>query len=263
MLFINTRPIDRAHALTQCLIQAGFDVVNLPLLTLTARPYTAELEQLYLQLSHTQVIVVVSPTAVELGMQYLKKSGLSLSKIKHIQWVAVGRRTAQLLRQWGVESHIPDVETSEGMLSLPIFNTLMNLKQVAFWRGEGGRQFMMQQCQDRHIQVLNFVLYKRTCPRETQQLFSDFIDNLSLSITPPKPYWNCITSEASWRNWLDLAQAHASIVKDCHYLVLGERLYQLLQHDKNVMQKCFNITQISDLEPETILQCIKQLQRKL
>lgn len=259
MLFINTRPIDRAQTLTQCLSQAGVEVVNLPLLELTARPYNFELESLYLQLIDTQIIVVVSPTAVEIGMQYLQKVGLSLQQLEHIQWVAVGRKTAQTLNLWGVESHIPEVETSEGMLSLPIFNTHQNLKQVAFWRGEGGRQFMMQQCQDRHIHVLNFVLYERHRPKQTPQLFANFID----CVEQPKPYWNCISSEASWRNWLDLTQAHTSIIHDCHYLVLGERLYQLVQHDKKILQSCFNITQISDLEPETILQNIMQLPRTL
>ena len=259
MLFINTRPVDRAQALTQCLSTAGFEVVNLPLLALTARPYSSELELLYSQLIDTQVIVVVSPTAVEIGMQYLEKAGLSLEQIRHIHWVAVGRKTAQVLNQYGIDSDIPEVETSEGMLSLPIFNTFTGLKKIAFWRGEGGRQFMMQQCQARQIQVLNFVLYERHCPEQTPQLFSDFLDQ----VDQPKPYWNCISSEASWRNWLALTQTHTSIVNDCHYLVLGERLYQLLQHDKNVTQKCFNITQVQDLEPNTILQSIMQLQRKL
>jgi uroporphyrinogen-III synthase len=52
-------------------------------------------------------------------------------------------------------------------------------------------------------------------------------------------------------------------VSACHYLVLGERLYQLLRHGKNAAQTCLNSTQISNLAPETILQTIVQLQRKL
>ena len=39
-----------------------------------------------------------------------------------------------------------------------------HLKQIAFWRGLGGRQFMMQQLQQQGISVLNFVLYRRQCP---------------------------------------------------------------------------------------------------
>lgn len=260
MLFINTRPIDRAQPLTECLRQSGFDVVDLPLLALTPRPYNNTLQQLYLQLLSTQIIVVVSPTAVEIGMQYLQQSGLSLAQIQHIQWIAVGKKTAQRLLDYGVESHVPAVETSEGMLSLPLFNQVKELKRIAFWRGEGGRQFMMQQCQARHIDVLNFILYDRAFPQQTQAQFLDFVNKIEQF---EKPYWCCISSEASWHNWLALTRDHQEIVSACHYLVLGERLYQLLRHGKNAAQACLNSTQISNLAPETILQTIVQLQRKL
>jgi len=72
MLFINTRPQDRASTLTEALVDAGYQVATLPLLELKAEPFSFELQQLYQQLEQTQVIVVVSPTAVEVGMQYLQ-----------------------------------------------------------------------------------------------------------------------------------------------------------------------------------------------
>jgi uroporphyrinogen-III synthase len=260
MLFINTRPTERAQPLTECLRQSGFTVVDLPLLELKPRPYDSTLAALYSALLSTQIIVVVSPMAVEMGMKYLQQSGLTLAQIEHIQWIAVGKKTAQHLAEFGIHSHVPEVESSEGMLSLPLFNTLTNIKQIAFWRGEGGRQFMMQQCKERHINVLNFILYERICPSETQ---TGFLNMLAEIERYKPPYWNCISSEASWRNWLALTQNHPDLLDACHYLVLGERLYQLLMHDKNTTQKCFNITQILTLEPEAILHRIVQLQRKL
>lgn len=260
MLFINTRPIDRAQALTQCLSQSGFEVLDLPLLELKPRPLTQLLKQLYSQLQHTQCIVVVSPTAVQVGMQYLQQAGILTSQIKHIQWIAVGKKTAEALAEYQISSHVPEVETSEGMLSLPIFNQLQDITQIAFWRGKGGRQFMMQQCTERHIKVLNFVLYERECPQTTLSKFSAWLPHITQA---EKPYWNCISSEASWKHWLALTKDHPDVLNDCHYLVLGERLYQLLLDEKNNHQKCFNITKILDLEPNTILQMILQLQRKL
>ncbi|MGL5159022.1 MAG: uroporphyrinogen-III synthase, partial [Acinetobacter junii] len=120
MLFINTRPEDRAHSLNQALIQEGIQVESLPLLELVAEPFTADLMQLYDQLKASQVIVVVSPTAVEIGMLYLKNSGIDLDQLKHIQWIAVGQATAAALKTFGIDSLVPDVESSEGMLQLPI-----------------------------------------------------------------------------------------------------------------------------------------------
>lgn len=260
MLFINTRPTDRAQTLTQCLTQAGVAVVELPLLVLSARPFSPELQTLYQRLCDTDVIVVVSPTAVEIGMQYLQQSGLHLAQLEHIEWIAVGQTTAQALKKYQIESLVPAVETSEGMLGLSIFENRENLKKIAFWRGEGGRQFMMQHCQSRQIEVLNFVLYERHLPATTLEKYTAMLLILSdFSV----PYVVCISSEASWLNWLDLNVSNLNLVQQCHYLVLGERLYQILQEHKRKAGMCFNISILDNLKASTVLQQIQQLQRNV
>ncbi len=165
MLFINTRPDSRAAELTEVLQNEGCQVESLPLLELVAKPFFEHLLQLYQQLVKAQAIVVVSPTAVDVGMKYLLQSGLKLSDLKHIQWIAVGQSTANCLNGYGIEAHIPDVETSEGMLNLPILHNMKQAGSVAFWRGEGGRQFMMETLQQQGIQILNFVLLSSAVPR--------------------------------------------------------------------------------------------------
>lgn len=260
MLFINTRPVERAQALTECLAQADFKVIDVPLLALKAKPFDSALMQLYSSLVQTQVIVAVSPTAVDIGMQYLEQAGIPLSVLMHVQWIAVGKTTAAALAAFGIESLVPEVETSEGMLSLPIFNSMHNLHAIAFWRGEGGRQFMMQQCAERDIEVLNFVLYERYCPEETSQKFEQMVAEI---LTEPAPYWVCMSSEASWKNWLKLCENHLYMLNHCHYLVLGERLNQLLNHDKNNLKAQFAVNQLDDLNPTTVLNRIHALQRTL
>ncbi|MGM7387901.1 uroporphyrinogen-III synthase, partial [Acinetobacter baumannii] len=89
MLVINTRPDSRAAELTHALQNKGFQVESLPLLELVAQPFSESLSQLYQQLTGAQAIVVVSPTAVDVGMQYLTQSGLKIDELKHIQWIAV------------------------------------------------------------------------------------------------------------------------------------------------------------------------------
>ena len=260
MLFINTRPIERAQALTQCLVQADFKVIDLPVLALKAKPFDSDLMKLYSSLLQTQLIVVVSPTAVDIGMRYLEQAGIELKVLKHVQWIAVGKTTAAALARLGIDSLVPEVETSEGMLSLPIFDTMNNLHTIAFWRGEGGRQFMMQQCAEKDIAVLNFVLYERYCPKETYQNFEQIADEI---LAESAPYWVCISSEASWKNWLKLCENNIYMLNHCHYLVLGERLYQLLNHDKNNLRAHFAVNQLDDLNPTTVLIRIHALQRKL
>ena len=106
MLFINTRPQDRASTLTEALVDAGYQVATLPLLELKAEPFSFELQQLYQQLEQTQVIVVVSPTAVEVGMRYLQQANIDLVQLTHIQWIAVGQATAQALAKFKIESDL-------------------------------------------------------------------------------------------------------------------------------------------------------------
>lgn len=254
-MFINTRPLDRGRALTLSLQAAGYHVVDIPLLVLQPRPFDLQLDHLYQRLNQVQVIVVVSPTAVDVGMDYLRKANIDVTQLEHVQWVAVGQTTALRLAGYGFSSHLPEIETSEGMLSLPLFETLKPMSKVAFWRGEGGRQFMMQQCLEKQIEVLNFVLYERACPCETKQNALNFSQMIEQSTFP---IWACISSEASWKNWLQLFQGQPNIIQSCHYLVLGERLYNLLNDDKYHLNLNYELTQVDRLDPHTILQVLEQ-----
>lgn len=259
MKFINTRPAGRAQVLNRGLELAGFDVVELPVLALEPVTYSKQLEQQFQQLYRAQIIVVVSPTAVEVGMKYLKQANIQLSKLEQVQWLAVGEKTAIALAEYGIKSLVPEVETSEGMLSLPIFESSKNLKTIAFWRGEGGRQFMMQQCLEQNIEVMNFVLYQRYYPTETTQKFQKLIQTY---LPHPEAYVSLVSSEAGWKNWVNLCQNFPDFLENGHYLVLGDRLYQIL----NVFQKQsglkFRITQIPDLKTDTILLQLKTENRR-
>lgn len=255
MLFINTRPDSRAAELTEALQNKGYQVESLPLLELVAKPFSEQLLQLYQQLSKAQAIVVVSPTAVEVGMKYLEKSGLKLSDLKHIQWIAVGQATANRLNEYGIEVHIPDVETSEGMLNLPILHNMQQTGSVAFWRGEGGRQFMMEILQQQGIQILNFVLYHRQCPEASYSTFKHLTQNSNYNLNK---WLVLITSEASWKYWLELCSKN-NAQPDCVYLVLGPRLFQIVKEYRDQQLAHFHIIQLENLSPSGMIHHIQAL----
>ena len=258
MLFINTRPEDRAVNLTQALLEVGHQVINLPLLELVAEPFSLNLRELYQQLEQVQVIVVVSPTAVDVGMQYLQQQKISLDQLKHVQWIAVGQATAQALAKFNVDSHIPEVENSEGMLDLPILNQHVHLDKVAFWRGLGGRQFMMQQLQQQGVEILNFVLYRRQCPIQSVTLFPKILKK----IMPSQPVMVLISSEASWNNWQQLCGQN-NIDAQWVYLALGERLAQLLKNARLQTHQEINIIQLDNLSTSEIIQRIGAWQGRI
>lgn len=248
MLFINTRPQDRASQLTHALIESNYQVEELPLLELIAAPFSLELQQLYKQLHQVQIIVVVSPTAVEIGMRYLKQAGLELDKLQYIQWIAVGKTTARTLAKFGIKCHVPELETSEGMLALPQLVQPNKITSVAFWRGLGGRQFMMQQLQQQGLNILNFVLYQRQCPEPSQLKFPI----LAQKYQKQPAIAILISSEASWRYWQQLLQQYP-IQTEWVYLVLGARLTQLLKNAQLQFSGTMHILKLESLSSTEII----------
>lgn len=256
MLFINTRPADRAKPLTEFLQAQNIEVLDLPLLELVPAPWSDHLAHLYAGLPSAQVTVVVSPSAVQYGMQALTRSGLSLAQLSHITWIAVGEATAKALLAYGIQSHVPEVETSEGMLDLPVLHQLPDCAAVAFWRGEGGRQFMMDTLEAKGVTLLNFVLYHRQCPKQTFNLLTKNLSHLKMQ----QRYCMLVSSEASWLNWRQLMAGYDQLLNHAHFLVLGERLYQLLEQDRLTHHFTFSVSQLHDLRKESILEHIALVQ---
>lgn len=258
MLFINTRPSDRASSLTQALTEAGYQVESLPLLELVAESFSEALQQLYQQLEQVQVIVVVSPTAVEIGMCYLQQAGITLERLAHIQWIAVGKTTAQALAKFNIQSDVPEIENSEGMLQLPILRQHPHLSPIAFWRGQGGRQFMMQQLQQQGVEILNYVLYRRQCPIQSVTVFPKILKK----IMPSQPVMVLISSEASWNYWQQLC-GQDLIQAQWVYLVLGERLVKIMENAATQAGGAFNIIPLENLSASGMIQRINDWQGNL
>lgn len=256
MLFINTRPADRAQQLTQALQAEGLAVLELPLLALEAMPWSESLAHLFAHIDRVKVIVVVSPAAVAFGMQALDRAGGKPEDLHHVQWIAVGQATAQALLPYGFESHVPEVETSEGMLRLPVLQHLDSSAQIAFWRGEGGRQFMMDTLSTQGVEVLNFVLYRRDCPVSTAQTLQAHLDVIREAL----PCVLLISSEASWNNWLRLAQ-HYSLEQTAMYcFVLAARVTRLVKQSCHEHQLGYQVIQLEDLKQDTILKQLHAVQ---
>lgn len=255
MLFINTRPVDRAAALTFALQAADIAVLELPLLELQALALDSTLLSQFQQLHTVKTIVVVSPMAVAVGMQYLQQCQIKLTDLAHIHWIAVGEATADCLQQYGIQSYVPKVETSEGMLQLPVLNQLETQSSIAFWRGEGGRQFMMEQLQKAGHQIVNMLLYQRACPAHAQQIFlqaQPLMFSASVVIV-------LISSEASWLNWTALCQSNSALLVKFDYWVLGERLAEVLNDYAQAHEIVLKVHQIDQLKTEYLRDALQAL----
>lgn len=245
MLFINTRPVERAEPLTKGIKHFGIEVIELPLLALKPIDLSLVLsEQFEIMSTQAQVVVVVSPTAANIGLKYLEQLGYEFNDLNKLHWIAVGDKTAEVFHQIGLQVHVPDVETSEGMLALPILKEL-DINCIAFWRGEGGRQFMMDHLAQKNIHILNMILYERGLPQSTvtsSQHVAEILKQYHEKI------YVCISSEASWHYWLNLFSKDINILYKCHYLVLGARVYTIVA--KSIALP--NISLISSLKADEL-----------
>ena len=246
---VNTRPADRATQLTTYLVQAGYQVSCLPLLELVAEPFTVELQQQLGQIQQVDIVVVVSPTAADLGLAHLQQLGIDVTQLK-CDWVAVGQGTADVLSRVGIGSVVPEIETSEGMLALDIFKKDKGSLRVMFWRGYGGRQLMLQTLQTEQHQTLSVNLYRRQLPKESQQIYQQLLSQ--------KPDVLLISSGASWQNWLDLGLKYQQYILPAYILVLGERVQQLIKKSlPKLMQS--HVILLDDLQPQRIVRILRQL----
>lgn len=248
MLLINTRPADRAQILTEQLQALGHCVLELPLLYLKPVVMNSTLKAQFLQLPMVDALVVVSPTAAKIGLQYLNDLSIPVSQLSGVSWIAVGEETANILRHHGVEVDVPAIENSEGMLQLPVL-AQSTLKTVAFWRGHGGRQFMMSKLISDGVSVLNCLLYERSLP-ESSLYFSDGVRQQIDQYLKSDKIYVCVSSEASWLHWQQICREQLFHLTDFYYLTLGQRLTEIVR--EVVCPDQDRILIIDDLKPATI-----------
>ena len=257
MQFINTRPDQRAKALSLFLRQHGVKVIELPLLTLVEKPLTVAETAVLQTIDRYQVVVLVSEAAVKYGLARLATLVKLTELSKKITWVAVGDKTANYFNQtWQQLTELPAptvifpdekrAQNNEGLLNLPVIQALGKGDYLQVWRGIGGRELLADTLAAKGVQVHLLNLYQRILPSATTQAFAVWQQTQSHN----QPIVVLISSLTAWQNWQQLA--NTQMVANCYYLVLQSRIAeQMLLQQANL-----NITIIPDLMPATILQAL-------
>lgn len=217
MTILVVRPAPACYALSDRLNNADLKALPAPLLSFTAGRDLPALSDTLSALPANSVVVAVSPRAIEYAQQQLDKEKQAWRDDLH--YVAVGEKTAQEWKaQSGVNALQPPTEDSEGMLSLPVFETPYNL-QVVILRGNGGRALLGDTLLSHGAKVRYFEAYQRHWTSEsllslTAQWQAENVDTLVVT-SGEQLSLLCQTISQSDQQWL----------KECHILVPSKRIY--------------------------------------
>lgn len=106
-----------------------------------------------------QIAIFISRTAARLGMKWLSAYWPDLPE--HVRYYAVGKSTAALLLEHGIEAEVPEQAfSSEGLIALPSLQNIVG-EQAMIFAGEGGRSLLAQTLENRGAIVSKCDLYRR------------------------------------------------------------------------------------------------------
>lgn len=238
---INTRPVERAAALTDHLQAAGLTVVEIPMLTLQSRPTT---EQDMTLMRHWlagdyKALVIVSPTAAASGLavwQALEderqaqnhdndnnneRKDIAINALQAPSYlIAVGEATASVLNNAKIEASNyqvlqPHIANNEGMLAMPEIERLQAGDKLLVWRGLGGRRLLVDTLLARGVHIDSIAWYERIMPVEAMAQYEQWLQGFlalngmqDTSASQPKPIV-VVSSGTAFEYWESIVRAVA------------------------------------------------------
>ena len=157
-----TRPAEQATNLCQALVDRGATPFRFPVLSITPVDDTAPLLDAAIRLDHYQLVVFVSPNAVQHALSVMLRSrrwpdGVAAG--------GMGRSSEAALAGFGVKNIIaPQTRfDSEALLEEPRLANVSGWK-VLILRGDGGRELLAEQLRARGAVVDVLTCYRRGRP---------------------------------------------------------------------------------------------------
>ena len=240
---INTRPVERAAALTDHLQAAGLTVVEIPMLTLQSRPTTEQDMTLMRQwlAGDYKALVIVSPTAAASGLavwQALEderqaqnhdndddnnneRKDIAINALQAPSYlIAVGEATASVLNNAKIEATNyqvlqPHIANNEGMLAMPEIERLQAGDKLLVWRGLGGRRLLVDTLLARGVHIDSIAWYERIMPVEAMAQYEQWLQGVlarngmqDTSASQPKPIV-VVSSGTAFEHWESIVRAVA------------------------------------------------------
>lgn len=195
-----TRPVHQAGPLSQGISEAGGEAFLFPTLEIIPTKLSSENTDTLQQLKQFDIIIFISPNAVEYGLQQIKQHAVLA---ENILLATIGQGSANTLQNiLGKQPDIVPKENfnSEGLLATPAMQDVAD-KLILIIRGDGGREHLKQTLEQRgaHVEYLN--VYRRIKPEINTSDLEQYLQNNQIAAI-------VITSSASLNNLLELTPAN-------------------------------------------------------
>lgn len=206
-----TRPAHQAAGQAALLESLGAEPVLLPLLEITpvdaSDPHFNLLKSKVMDLDLYHKVIFISANAAICGIDLIDQYWPQLPV--GIEWLAIGRQTAAQLNTLGITAtQSPEGYDSEALLSLPQLQQIKTDK-ILIMRGNGGREILAEQLNQRGAKVDYADLYRRTAPHYTSEQISSIISNTSNNSAETAPLAAIlITSGEALKNLAQLITDH-------------------------------------------------------
>ncbi len=191
-----TRPAHQATRLAEGITAIGAEVFLFPTLAILPVELTDEDKEKIQQINHYDIIIFISPNAVEHGLAHIQ----AITRLPaNILLATIGQGSAKALKsRLGKQADIVPKENfnSEGLLATASLQNVAD-KRILIVRGNGGREHLKQTLQQRGAFVDYLNVYQRVKPEANTTDLEQYLQNNQIAAI-------VITSAESLKNLLEL-----------------------------------------------------------
>lgn len=157
-----TRPEGQGEKLRTTLLQAGAEVLHIPLLAIEEREESPVERTHLLNLDHFNKVICISPNAARLFVERMDMYWPQPPV--EVYWFTPGSGSADILAAFGLPVLCPKHgDNSEALLDLPELQQVSGDK-ILLCKGEGGRSMLFDTLTARGASLTELLLYRRTLP---------------------------------------------------------------------------------------------------
>lgn len=242
-----TRPAHQAGKLADDIEAAGGTTFLFPTLEILPAKFSAKDKEIIEQIQKFDIIIFISPNAVEHGLNQLQ----SLSTLNNnIQLATIGQGSAKALKsKLGKQPDICPQENfnSEGLLATEAMQNVAN-KRILIIRGNGGRQQLKQTLEQRGALVEYLNVYQRVKPKVNNSDLEQYLQNNEIAAI-------VITSAESLKNLIELTPPKVTLkLLELPLLLINKRLIDIA-HKAGFTKKLMVASEASD---EAIFETLKE-----